>query len=63
MAKYKVHCYYEYVGIVEVEEDSIEEAFEKGFELCDVMEIDDLRYVGYNDSEVIDSDGEVHVIK
>lgn len=63
MAKYKVHCYYEFVGIVEVEADSIEDAFEKGIELCADMSVDDLRYVGPTDSEVIDTDGEVHVIK
>lgn len=63
MAKFKVHCYYEFVGIVEVEADSIEDAFEKGFELCDGMSIEDLKYVGYTDAEVIDTDGEIHVIK
>jgi hypothetical protein len=63
MGKYKVHCYYEYVGIVEVEADSVESAFEKGFELCDVMGTDDLKYVGYNDAEVIDEEGEIHVIR
>lgn len=30
MAKFKVNCYYTYCGCVEVEADTIEEAYEKG---------------------------------
>lgn len=59
MAKYKVHCYYEYVGVVEVEADSPEEAFEKGFPQCEEMKTEELSYTGYTSSEVIDEKGEI----
>ena len=57
MAKYKVKCYYQYVGSVEVEADSVEEAREKGFAICDKMSTEDLDYVDYMDTEVIEEDG------
>lgn len=60
MAKFKVKCYYTYVGSVEVEADSIEEAYDKGYKVCEKMETDDLSFVGYLDGEVIDSDGEIY---
>lgn len=63
MAKYKVNCYYQFVGSVEVEADSLDEAFEKGFEICDKMESEDLTYVNYLDGEVMDSDGEIYEFK
>lgn len=63
MAKYEVRCYYQYVGSVEVEADSIEEASEKGFEICDKMPTEDLDYVGYMDAEVIDEEGFIHEYK
>lgn len=59
MAKYKVNCYYQYVGVVEVEADSAEEAFEKGYDLCDKMTTEQLDYVDYMDAEVIAEDGEI----
>ena len=63
MAKFKVNCYYTYVGSVEVEADTIEEAFEKGYELCTEMGTDDLSYIGYTDGEVIENDGTIHEFK
>jgi hypothetical protein len=63
MAKYKVNCYYQFVGSVEVEADSLDEAFEKGFEICDKMKSEDLTYVNYLDGEVMDSDGEIYEFK
>lgn len=60
MAKYKVYSYYQYVGISEVEADDAEEAFEKGYALNDKMTSEDLYYVDYIDSEVIDEDGGLH---
>jgi hypothetical protein len=60
MAKFKVNCYYTYVGSVEVEADSIEEAYDKGYKVCEEMGTDDLSFVGYTDGEVIDKDGEIH---
>lgn len=63
MGKYKVNCYYQFVGSVEVEADSIDEAFEKGFEICDKMGSEDLTYVNYLDGEVMDSEGEIYEFK
>lgn len=60
MAKFKVNCYYTYVGSVEVEADSIEEAYDKGYNVCEKMGTDDLSFVGYLDGEVIDSYGEIY---
>ena len=60
MPKYKVKCYYQYVGSVEVEADNIEEAYDKGFEICDKMSTNELDYVNYIDAEVIDEEGEIH---
>lgn len=63
MAKFKVKCYYTYVGSVEVEADTIEEAYDKGYAECTKMGTDDLSYVGYADGEVIDPDGEIYEMK
>jgi hypothetical protein len=60
MPKFIVKCYYQYVGSVEVEADSIEEAYDKGFEICDKMSTKELDYVNYLDAEVIDEEGEVY---
>lgn len=60
MAKFKVNCYYTYVGSVEVEAETLDEAFDKGFELCDKMSSDELDYVGYTDAEVIDEEDFIH---
>lgn len=60
MAKYEVRCYYCYVGTTIVEADSVEEAYEKGWDICDKMSTDDLQYVNFMDEEVIDEDGFVH---
>ena len=60
--KYLVRCYYTYCGVVEVEAESVEEATEKGFELCDKMTTDELDYVGYTDMEVQDETGFIHEI-
>ena len=60
MAKFKVKCYYTYVGVVEVNADNVDEAFEKGYAKCDDMVTDDLSYVGYLNAEVIDEEGFIH---
>ena len=60
MAKFKVKCYYTYVGVVEVNADNVDEAFEKGCAKCADMVTDDLSYVGYLDAEVIDEEGFIH---
>ena len=57
MEKYLVRCYYTYCGVVEVEAESMAEALEKGFELCEKMTTDELDYVGYTDMEVQDETG------
>lgn len=54
MAKYIVKCYYEYVATVEVEADSYDEAYEKGFDMCDAMPTEALEYVGTLETEVFD---------
>ena len=63
MAKFKVNCYYSYVGSVEVEADTIEEAYKKGYAECNKMGTDDLSYVDYTDGEVIDQEGFIHEMK
>ena len=60
MAKFKVNCYYTYVGSVEVEADTIEEAYEKGYNYCTDMTTDDLSFCGYTDGTVTDENGEVY---
>lgn len=60
MAKFTVKCYYTYVGSVEVEAETLDEAFDKGYELCDKMSSEELDYVGYTDAEVIDEKGFIH---
>lgn len=54
MAKYIVKCYYEYVATVEVEAGSYDEAYEKGFDMCDAMPSESLEYIGYINTEVFD---------
>lgn len=63
MTKFKVNCYYTYVGSVEVEADTIEEAYDKGYAECAKMGTDDLSYLGYTDGEVIDQEGFIHEMK
>lgn len=58
--KYIVRCYYQYVGRVEVEADSVEEAYNKGYNICDKMKTEELDYVDYIDSEVEEEDGFIH---
>ena len=60
--KYLVRCYYTYCGVVEVEAESVEEASDIGFELCDRMPTSELDYVGYIDMEVQDETGFIHEI-
>lgn len=61
--KYLVRCYYTYCGMVEVEAESVEEASEIGYELCDKMKSDELDFVGYTDMEVQDETGFIHEIR
>lgn len=63
MAKYLVRCYYTYCGMVEVDADSVEDASNKGYELCEQMRTEDLEYVGYTDMEVQDETGFIHEIR
>lgn len=60
MAKYRVRCFYTYCGSVEVEADSIEEARNKGHELCSEMTTDELEYIGYTDTEVEGEDDDIY---
>ena len=60
MAKFKVYSYYQYVGISEVEAESAEEAFDKGYDLNEKLTTDNLYYVEYLDSEVVAEDGTIH---
>lgn len=59
MAKYKVRCYYTYVGIAVVDADSFEDAFDKGFAICEEMSTSDLDYVGVEMAEVQDMNGAI----
>ena len=61
MAKYKVHCYYTYVGTVTVEANSEEDAYNKGLAMCDNIRTDELEFVGYSNSCAypINEDGEI----
>ena len=63
MAKFKVNCYYSYVASVEVEADTIEEAYAKGYNECEGIGTDEFSFVGYTDGEVIDADGNIHEMK
>lgn len=60
MAKFKVNCYYTYCGCVEVEADTIEEAYEKGYDICSNMTTDDLYFCGYTDGTVTDENDEIY---
>lgn len=60
MAKFTVNCYYTYVATVEVEADSIEEAYEKGYNFCTDMPIDEHQFSGYSGGTVVDEDGEIY---
>jgi hypothetical protein len=61
--KYLVRCYYTYCGVVEVEAESVEEASEIGYALCDEMPTEELEFVGYTDMEVQDETGFIHEIR
>ena len=61
--KYLVRCYYTYCGVVEVEAESVEEASEIGYALCDEMPTEELDFVGYTDMEVQDETGYIHEIR
>lgn len=60
MAKYRVKSYYTYVAVSEVEADSPEEALEKGYNHNEGLHSDELDFIGYCNSEVIDENGEIH---
>lgn len=61
--KYLVRCYYTYCGVVKVEAESVEEASEIGYALCDEMPTEELDFVGYTDMEVQDETGFIHEIR
>lgn len=58
--KFTVNCYYTFVGTVEVEAESIEEAFAKGYNFCTDMPTDELQFGGYANATVVDESGEVY---
>ena len=60
MAKFKVNCYYTYVGCAEVEANTIEEAYGKGYDICSDMTTDELYFCGFTDCTVTDENGEVY---
>lgn len=60
MAKFTVNCYYTFVGSVEVEADSIDEAYEQGYAICQEMPSNELEYCGYTDATVMDETGEIY---
>lgn len=57
MEKFKVRCYYVYEAVVDVEANDIDEAIQKGYELCDAMPQDKLQYVSYQSGEIVDENG------
>ena len=60
MAKFKVNTYYTYVAVSEVEADTIEEALEKGYNHNEGLHTDELDFIGYINSEVVDENGDIH---
>lgn len=60
MPKYKVKVYYYYVASVEVEAENEERAYEMGVDIAEDMTTEQLDYVGYADTEVIDETGFIH---
>lgn len=60
MAKFTVNCYYTYVATVEVEADSYEEAYDKGYNLCDDMPTDELHFCGFREGTVVNEKGETY---
>lgn len=60
MATYKVKVYYEYAVEVNVEADTMEEAYDKAYEIADNHSMEDLHYIGYKGGEVYDENGETH---
>ena len=61
MAKFRVNVYYQYVGSVDIEAESFEDAFNKGFDLCEAMETSDLDFIGAIDAEVKQENGGMEV--
>lgn len=61
MEKFKVNVYYKYAAYIEVDAESIEDAYDKGLAIADKMTKDKLEYVGHSEGDVvIDSEGECY---
>lgn len=59
--KFKVKVYYEYAIEVEVEADTINEAYEKGIAEADEMDESNLKFIQTKDTDVyVYSNGDVH---
>lgn len=52
MAKFHCNVYYEYVYSVDVDAETMEEAYDKAYQLADSAYTEDLDYVGYNGGNV-----------
>ena len=59
MAKFIVKSYYTYVAVTEVEAETAEEALEKGYCENEGKFTDELEYIGYTDSEVMNENFEI----
>ena len=59
MATYKVKVYYEYAMEVEVEADSIKDAYDKGIEIADEMDESNLQFISSKDTEVYTNEGSI----
>lgn len=52
MAKFHCNVYYEYVYSVDVDAETMEEAYDKAYQLADSACTEDLEYVGYNGGNI-----------
>ena len=57
MEKFKVRCYYVFEAVVDVEANDINEAIKKGYDICDNVPQNELRFVSYQSGEVENEDG------
>ena len=52
MEKFHCNVYYEYVYSVDVDAETMEEAYDKAYQLADSAHTEDLDYVGYNGGNI-----------
>ena len=57
MEKFKVRCYYVYEAVVVVKANNIDEAIQKGYDLCGAIPQNELQYVSYQSGEIEDENG------